>query len=416
MSKILFRNRAGLELVGNLELPPGGVWRATAVFAHCFTCSRNITAARNITRALAEAGFAVLRFDFTGLGESEGDFADTTFSSNLDDLEDAAEWMAEHYTAPQLLVGHSLGGAAILAVVERLDSVRAVATLAAPADPGHVLKQLGSNLDDIERDGSAEVKLAGRPFRIRQDFVDDARNHSLESRLRKLRRALLVMHAPKDSTVSVDNAQQIFSAALHPKSFVSLDDADHLLSNDADSRYAGGVIAAWASRFLQFDLPEPIVGVRVIGRAIDKFLCRVQAGSHVLIADEPGDYGGDDLGPDPYRFLAVSLGSCTVMTLNMYARRKGLKVERVHCEVTHDRIHADDCNECEDSSDKVDRLTRTITIEGELDSSQRERMLEIADRCPVHRTLENRIRIESHLVPAGSRTTSAISNAQKVAD
>lgn len=250
MSKILFRNRAGLELAGNLESAPGGDWRATAVFAHCFTCSRNIQAARNITRALAEAGFAVLRFDFTGLGESEGDFANTTFSSNLDDLEDAAGWLTEHYAAPQLLVGHSLGGAAVLAVAERLETVRAIATIAAPADPEHVLKQLGNQLDDIERDGCAEVRLAGRPFRIRQDFVEDARSHSLQVRLRKLRRALLVMHSPSDMTVSIDNAQQIFAAALHPKSFVSLDDADHLLSNAADSRYAGGIIAAWASRFL----------------------------------------------------------------------------------------------------------------------------------------------------------------------
>jgi fermentation-respiration switch protein FrsA (DUF1100 family) len=253
MTKILFHNRAGLELVGNLELPPGGDWQAAAVFAHCFTCSRNIKAARNITRALAEAGYAVLRFDFTGLGESEGDFADTTFSSNLDDLEDAAGWVSEHYAAAQLLVGHSLGGAAVLAMVERLDSVRAVATIAAPADPEHVLKQLGNKLDDIERDGSAEVRLAGRPFRIRQDFVEDARKHSLAPRLRKLRRALLVMHSPSDKTVTIDNAERIFAAALHPKSFVSLDEADHLLAEDADSRYAGDLIAAWASRFIQTD-------------------------------------------------------------------------------------------------------------------------------------------------------------------
>ncbi len=399
MSKIIFKNRTGLELVGNLELPPGGIYQATAVFAHCFTCTRNIKAARNITRALAESGFAVLRFDFTGLGESQGDFSDTTFSSNLDDLEDAAAWIAEQYAPAQLLVGHSLGGAAILAVAERLDSVRAVATLAAPADPDHVLKQLGSNLEDIEREGSAEVRLAGRPFRIRQDFVVDARTHSLETRLRNLRRALLVMHAPNDTTVSVENAQQIFAAALHPKSFVSLDDADHLLSREADSRYAGTVIAAWASRFLQFETAESVTGVRVTGRTDDKFLCRVQAGSHTLIADEPSDHGGDDVGPDPYRFLAASLGTCTVMTLNMYARHKQLKVNRVSCEVTHDRIHAHDCNDCEKSTGKVDRLTRTITIVGDLADAERERMLEIADRCPVHRTLENEIHVESHLAP-----------------
>lgn len=400
MAAIRFSNRAGQGLAGTLELPPGGVWQATAIFAHCFTCSRNIKAARNITRALADAGFAVLRFDFTGLGESEGDFADTSFSSNLDDLEDAAGWMAEQYAAPQLLVGHSLGGAAILAVVERLDSVRAVATLGAPADPAHVLKQLGSNLDNIERDGSAEVSLAGRPFRIRQDFVEDARNHPLEVRLRKLRRALLVMHAPQDTTVSIDNAQRIFAAALHPKSFVSLDGADHLLSDEIDSRYAGTVIATWASHFVQFDPPEPVAGVRVTGRTTDAFVCRVHAGSHVMVADEPKGNGGNDLGPDPYQFLAAALGSCTVMTLNMYARRKGLQVDRVQCEVTHDRVHADDCKDCERSAVKIDRLTRTLIIEGALDEAQRTRMLEIADRCPVHRSLENKIRIESRLAPS----------------
>lgn len=399
MSKIRFRNRAGLELAGDLELPPGGIWQATALFAHCFTCTRNIKAARNITRALAEAGFAVLRFDFTGLGESDGDFVDTTFSSNLDDLEDAAGWMAQSLSAPQLLVGHSLGGAAVLAAAERLDSVRAVATLGAPADPEHVLKQLGSDLARIERDGSAEVQLAGRPFRIRRDFVEDARSHSLGERLRSLRRALLVMHAPADRTVGIDNAQQIFAAALHPKSFVSLDDADHLLSAERDSRYAGSVISIWASRFLELTAPDPVdAGARVTGRAADRFVCAVQAGRHALLADEPEANGGTDLGPDPYQYLASALGSCTVMTLNMYARHKRWPVERVRCEVTDDRVHAEDCSECEKTVGKVDRLTRRIRIDGDLDADQRQRLLEIAERCPVHRTLESEIRVESELL------------------
>ena len=269
MTKIKFTNRQGIKLTGNLELPPGGAWQATALFAHCFTCTRNIKGARNITRALADAGFAVLRFDFTGLGESEGDFSDTNFSSNLDDLEAAADWMAEELGAPQLLVGHSLGGAAVLAVAERLDSVRAVATLAAPSSADHILKQFGQDLDTIEREGSAEVQLAGRPFRIRKDFVDDARSHSLEDRLKKLRRALLVLHSPVDRTVGIENAQKIFAAALHPKSFVSLDNADHLLSDEADSRYAGRVISAWAGRFLEMDRTETVEGVKVFGKTAD---------------------------------------------------------------------------------------------------------------------------------------------------
>ncbi len=397
MNRIRFTNRAGVTLSGHLELPPGGHWQATALFAHCFTCTKNIKAARNVSRALARAGFAVLRFDFTGLGESDGDFADTNFSSNLDDLEDAAGWVAEHLASPQLLVGHSLGGAAVVAVAERLDSVRAVATVGAPAHPEHVLRQFGDDLERIESEGSAEVRLAGRPFRVRRDFVEDARSHDMATRLKRLRRALLVLHSPTDRIVGIDNAQEIFIAALHPKSFVSLDDADHLLSDERDSRYAGDVIAAWGSRFLELETPPPADGVAVLGRTADRFLCRVQAGVHQLVADEPAESGGADEGPDPYRYLAAALGTCTVMTLNMYARHKKLAVERVGCEVTHRRVHADDCADCETTEGKVDELVRTITIEGDVDTAQRERMLEIADRCPVHRTLEGEIRVRSTL-------------------
>ena len=403
MSKIQFTTRQGLTLTGTLELPPGGEWQATVLFAHCFTCTRNIRAARDITRALAGAGFAVLRFDFTGLGESEGDFADTSFSSNLDDLEDAAGWLAEHLAAPQLLLGHSLGGTAVLAVAERLKSVRAVATLGAPASPVHVLEQFGEGLERIEAEGAAEVSLGGRSFRVRRDFVADARDHDLAGRLRRLRRALLVLHSPVDEIVPIAQAQEIFIAALHPKSFVSLDDADHLLSRGVDSQYAGKVIAAWASRFLELIAPEPIEGVRVAGRTADNFLCSVQAGSHHLIADEPADHGGGGLGPDPYQFLATALGACTVMTLNMYARHKKLPVTRVSCDVRHRKMHAKDCEDCETKEGHISELSRSIAIEGELDEAQRRRMLEIANRCPVHRTLEGEIKIRSQLAePDGS--------------
>lgn len=391
MSKITFTSRTGLTLNGAVELPPGGIWRATAVFAHCFTCGSQIRAARMISAALARAGFTVLRFDFTGLGESEGDFADTNFSSNLDDLEDAAQWLSEHYAPPQLLMGHSLGGAAVLAVAERLPSVRAVATLGAPAGPDHVLKQFGENLEKIEQEGSAQVNLAGRPFCIRKDFIDDARQHDLGTRLRKLRRALLVMHAPEDDIVPINNAEKIYTAALHPKSFVGLDGADHLLSRKRDAEYAAQVIAAWAGRFLESEKTASPEGVRVSGLTQDQFLCRVQAGPHDLIADEPRAAGGDDQGPDPYRLLASALGACTVMTLNMYARHKELPVTRVSCEVYHQKIHAEDCETCETGSGKVDELRRRITIEGDLTDAQRERMLSIADRCPVHQTLDGEI-------------------------
>lgn len=393
MPRVEFASRSGVTLTGNVELPPGGVWQAAAVFAHCFTCSRNIKAARRISRGLAQAGFAVLRFDFTGLGESEGDFADTTFSSNLDDLEDAARWLAEHYAAPQLLLGHSLGGAAALAVAERLDSVRAVATLAAPSGPDHVLRQFGRNLERIEEEGSAEVELAGRSFRIRRDFIEDAREHDLETRLRGLRRALLILHSPVDKVVDIDNAQAIYAAALHPKSFVSLDNADHLLSRNEDSEYAARIIATWAARFLDPEPVEPLEGARVRGLSADRFLCRIQAGPHELIADEPESSGGGDQGPDPYALLASSLGACTVMTLNMYARHKGLAVERVSCEVRHRKVHADDCQDCDSKAKTVDELSRHISIEGDITPEQHQRLLEMAARCPVHRTLHGQIRV-----------------------
>lgn len=398
MPRIQFDTREGVTLTGTLEMPPGGRYRATAVFAHCFTCGRDVRAAREITRALSDAGIAVLRFDFTGLGESEGDFADTTFSSNLDDLADAAAHLSETLEAPQLLVGHSLGGAAVLAVAERLDSVRAVATLAAPSSPTNVLGHFDEQLDEIEQNGSAEVELAGRAFRIRRDFIEDARTHDLAERLSRLQRAVLIMHSPVDRIVSIDHAQRIFAAAKHPKSFVSLDHADHLLTRAEDARYAARVIAAWAGRFLEIDQPGDEDGVLVQGRTADDFLCRVQAGRHALLADEPSDKGGNDQGPDPYRYLASALGACTVMTLNMYARHKQWPVERVECRVTHRKIHAEDCQECESKSSKIDELAREIAIEGELDADQRQRMLEIADRCPVHRSLESEIRVTSTLI------------------
>ncbi|MDZ7826132.1 MAG: OsmC family protein [Gammaproteobacteria bacterium] len=282
-------------------------------------------------------------------------------------------------------------------MAERLESVRAVATLAAPASPEHVLTQFGDDLERIEAEGDAEVELAGRSFRIRRDFIDDARSQHLEDRLRRLGRALLVMHAPNDPVVGVDQAERIFTAALHPKSFVSLDDADHLLSRDKDGDYAGGVIAAWASRFLELAAPEEVDGVRVAGRTADRFLCSVRAGEHLLVADEPKGSGGTDRGLDPYRFLAAALGACTVMTLNMYARHKKLPVERVTCDVRHRKVHADDCEDCETKAGKLDELSRSIRIEGELEEGVRERMLEIADRCPVHQTLHGEIRVRSRL-------------------
>ena len=408
MSRVEFPSRAGDVLSGDLELPEHGEPRAFALFAHCFTCTRKIRAAVHISRAMAAAGIAVLRFDFTGLGDSEGDFSDSAFSANVADLLAAADWLAQEHQAPQIVVGHSLGGTAALAAAQQLQSCRAVATINAPAEAEHVLQHMAASLSEIEHEGAAFVNLGGRPFRIKREFVEDIRSQDILANLKSMRPALLVLHAPLDKTVGIDNAQNIFQAARHSKSFISLDRADHLLSKPADSHYAGLIIANWARRYLDDDAADtshaaasnqdqPVSGALVSGRTADGFTCRVRAGRHDWLADEPERMKGKDLGPDPYAHLCAALGTCTVMTLNMYARHKELPVTEVHCHVTHDRIHASDCEDCAQSDGKIDVLQRRISISGELSDEQRQRMLEIADRCPVHRTLENEIKVRSEL-------------------
>ena len=401
--QVKFLNSRGEQLAGVLHKPDAGSIRACALFAHCFTCTKNIKAAVNIADALAAEGIVVLRFDFTGLGQSEGDFADTHFSSNVQDLVDAAGFMAERHKAPGILVGHSLGGTAVLAAALRIDSAVAVATIGSPADAEHVLHLLEDDLETIESQGEAQVNLAGRPFHIRSDFVENVRSQSVRDGIRNLRKALLVMHSPVDELVSIDEAANIYGRALHPKSFVTLDDADHLLTRERDSRYAGQVLSAWASRYLEDELVDPpeakfVQGaVSAAGRPEDVFLTSVNADGHRILADEPESYGGEGRGPTPYDFLAAALGTCTVMTLNMYARHKKLPVDKVEVTVRHDRIHARDCEDCETESGHVDRLRRDIRLSGDLSDAQRQRMLEIAGRCPVHRTLEGEIKIRSAL-------------------
>jgi len=400
---IRFQNSRGEMLAGTMHKPDAGSVRACVLFAHCFTCTSNIRAAVNIADALAVDGIGVLRFDFTGLGQSEGEFADTHFSSNVQDLVDAANFMAEAYKPPEILVGHSLGGTAVLAAAHQIESAVAVATIGSPADAEHVLHLLESDIETIESQGEARVRLAGRPFHIRKDFVDNVRSQSVRDGIGKLRKALLVMHSPVDELVSIDEAASIYQSALHPKSFVTLDDADHLLTRDRDSTYAGQVLAAWASRYLDDNHRQPPVaefeGGAVVsaGRPEDMFLTSVNADGHRLLADEPESFGGGDHGPAPYDFLAAALGTCTVMTLNMYARHKNLSVEKVEVSVSHDRIHAKDCEDCETKDGHIDRLSSEISVSGDLSETQRQRMLEIADRCPVHRTLESEIRIRSSL-------------------
>lgn len=392
--KLTFDGAHGAKLAARLDLPTGPV-KAYALFAHCFTCSKDLTASRKIAEALTMAGIGVLRFDFTGLGGSGGDFASTSFTSNLDDLERAADFLRAEFEAPKLLIGHSLGGAAVLAVAERIPEATAIATIGAPADVDHVTHNFADHLETIKKTGEAEVSLGGRPFVIKRQFVDDLASHDLARLVAQMKKALLVLHAPMDQTVGIENAGRIFDAAKHPKSFVSLDDADHLLRDPDDATYAASVIAAWAKRYMPTGPATPVEigeGVMVRETGLGKFQSMVAVGRHRMLADEPESVGGLDSGPSPYGFLSTALGSCTVMTVRMYADHKNIPLKAVRAEILHDKIHADDCAECIgdhlQKGGKIDRFERKLTFIGDLDADTRARLLEIANKCPVHRTLE----------------------------
>ena len=398
--RITFSGHSGHTLAARLDLPDGP-HLATALFAHCFTCSKDIPAARRIAGRLASLGIAVLRFDFTGLGHSKGEFKNTTFTTNAQDLKAAAAALAQRGMAPSLLIGHSLGGAAVLRVADEIEGVKAVVTLGAPFDPGHVTHNFGDAIAEIEEKGSAAVHLGGRPIMIGRDFLHDVAAEKLVSHIQNMKSALLVMHAPLDDIVGVENATQIFVAAKHPKSFVTLDNADHLITRGEDAEYAAEVIAAWVSRYLDLRPPAPPIGApegvtRVSEADPAGFLQDVAAGpKHHVLADEPMAYGGTDRGLTPNQFLAAGLGACTSMTVRMYARRKGWPLKHVSVDVTHDKVHAQDA---EVGQSKIDTFTRILKLEGDLDDAQRARLLEIADKCPVHKTLEQGARVDTKLL------------------
>jgi putative redox protein len=399
--RFTFPGHGGHELAARLDRPEGP-HLAAALFAHCFTCGKDIHAARRIAQRLAAAGIAVLRFDFTGLGHSQGEFANTTFSSNVEDLVAAAAALEARGLTPALLVGHSLGGAAVLKAAGRIPSARAVVTIGAPFDPGHVTHNFAGALDRIAQDGEAEVDLGGRRVTIGHRFVAEIAAENLGPAIAGLRRALLVLHAPRDAVVGIENAASIFMAAKHPKSFVTLAEADHLVSDPVEADYAAGVIAAWAARYLDLRPPAPPPGapegvIRVSEADGEGFLQDITSGQHHHVqADEPAAYGGTDRGMSPYGFLSAGLGACTSMTIRMYARRKGWPLAHVRVDVTHDKVHAQDAASA--GEDRIDRFTREIRLEGPLDAEQRARLREIADRCPVHRTLERRAVIETRLL------------------
>ncbi len=398
--KFDFRSAQGHTLAALLDRPDGPV-RAVALFAHCFTCGKDNKAARRIAEGLKLHGIAVLRFDFTGLGGSEGEFANATFSSNVDDLVAAADHLREKLAAPAILIGHSLGGAAVLAAAHRIAEARAVVTIAAPCDPAHVAGLFGEHVDAIAAEGEVEVTLAGRPFRIRRALLDDIAEQKLTGRIKDLHKALLIFHSPTDATVGIDNASHIFLAAKHPKSFISLTGADHLLSRSGDAAYVANVIAAWAERYLDMAADAQPSDAAAAGTVVvretrrGKFQQEVIVGAHRFLADEPVDVGGMDCGPGPYDLLLAGLGACTSMTLRLYAERKQLPLEQTTVRLRHDRIHATDCVECETKEGMIDRIDRAVTLQGDLDAEQRARLIEIADKCPVHRTLKSEIDIRT---------------------
>ncbi|MEW7291449.1 bifunctional alpha/beta hydrolase/OsmC family protein [Aquimarina sp. 2304DJ70-9] len=401
LSKVTFTNTEGQTLSGRLELPADQHPHNFVLFAHCFTCNKNLGAVRNISRGLTSHGFGVLRFDFTGLGESEGDFADTNFSGNVGDLVAAADFLAKEYKAPTLLVGHSLGGAASIFAAAEIDSIKAVATVGAPSNPKHVKHLLKSGLQEIEDKGMAVVNLSGRDFTIKKQFIDDLETKSLPEIAKNLGKALLVMHSPQDTTVGIQNAEEIYHAAKHPKSFVTLDGADHLLMRKEDSIYVGKVIAGWSSRYV--DIPEtPQLKshhhvVASLGND-EGYTTQMKVGNHYMVADEPESVGGSDFGPTPYELVSAGLSACTAMTIKMYVARKDWELQHIEVHTSYDKKHMVDCENCEDPTAKIDTFEREIKLEGNLDEKQIARILQIADKCPVHKTLHSETQVITKLV------------------
>jgi uncharacterized OsmC-like protein/alpha/beta superfamily hydrolase len=400
--KLSFKNQTGENLAARLDLPVDEKPVAFAIFAHCFTCTKNLNAVVNINRALAREGIATLRFDFTGLGESEGDFSHTSFSSNVSDLIAAADFLKLEFEAPKLLIGHSLGGAAVLQAAKYVPSSIAIATIGAPLNLTHLVRYLEPQQQAVRTQDEAEITLAGKTFKIRRQFLDDLELTHIQETIQSLCKPLLIFHSPADSIVGIENAAEIFQMARHPKSFISLDRADHLLSNREDSLYVGSVLAAWVRKYLEISLPvsppRELTDNRVVTRTGRRgYQTEIIANGHRLMADEPIAVGGADTGPNPYDYLLSALGACTGMTLRMYADHKEWPLDSVVVRLKHQKVHARECRECETQNGKLDSIEREIELEGPLDSEQRHRLLEIADRCPVHRTLHSEIIVKTAL-------------------
>lgn len=396
--KFTFRNRQGIELSAKLSLPVNRKPVSFALFAHCFTCGKDLTSAKMISDSLTQAGFGVVQFDFTGIGSSDGEFHETNFTTNISDLVDAADHMRAEMKAPSLLIGHSLGGAAVIYAAGELEYVKAVATIGAPSSPSHLKKLFKNKEDSIRNEGSAEISIGGRHFMISKQFIEDLETRDLPSFLRKMRKPVLILHSPQDVIVEIENARSLYKAAWHPKSFLSMDGADHLLSDKKDAAYAGEMISGWAGRYIEYVEKEiPHSENQVLAFNDEDYTVEIQAGNHHLRADEPTSVGGNDFGPDPYGLLLSALGSCTAMTIRMYANRKGWDLDSVSVHLDHSKVYNEDCDGCERSTSKIDKIEKQISITGNLDEKQVNRMLEISEKCPVHKTLNNTVIIETKL-------------------
>ncbi|MGJ8590987.1 MAG: bifunctional alpha/beta hydrolase/OsmC family protein [Aquaticitalea sp.] len=401
--KLNIPNTKGLQLQAYLELPANQKPNYYAIFAHCFTCNSTLNAVKNISRALTNHGFGVVRFDFTGLGRSEGEFSDSYFSANVDDLESVSEYMNVHYNAPSLLIGHSLGGAAVIVAASKLEHIKAVATIGAPATVGHVTHLFSHGIDEVKEKGEVEVNIGGRPFKINQEFVDDFSKTDLPKVTKELRKPLLIMHSPFDKIVGIENAEKLYHNAHHPKSFVSLDHADHLLTDGSDSQYVGSLIGTWANRYFDPQDNEMLdtEGEQLVAHlnlTEDNFTTSIQTKKHSFIADEPESVGGDDFGPSSYDFLSAGLAACTVMTLKLYAERKKWDLQEVYAYITYSRKHSDDLNLDLDKPMRIDHLSKKLKFVGNLDETQQQKLKDISSKCPVHKTLQSKIIIETEIV------------------
>jgi putative redox protein len=401
--RIKFNNKEGIQLSARLDFPVDQKPLAFAIFAHCFTCNKNFHAVKNISKGLTSNGIAVLLFDFTGLGQSEGEFESTTFTTNIQDLFAASDFLSENYEAPKIIIGHSLGGAAALFAAQQLENIKAAVCIAAPFNPYHVTNLLADDLEKIKKEGKAKVNIGGRSFTIGQSFIDDLDDHKPEKAAKDLRKALLIMHSPQDNVVSIENAAKIYQAAMHPKSFISLDGADHLMQEESDSIYAGSMIAHWVRKYLVSEIAEDEERLEsdfkvAVQTSNESLSTEIKAGKHHLVADEPKDVGGDDSGPSPYDLLSAALGACTSMTVQMYAKQKEWDLEEATVHINHEKKHNEDALKKGKKSAKLDHFTRKVELKGNLTQEQRERLLEIANRCPVKRTLSSDIQINSELI------------------